>query len=314
MPKTFPEPFPEPLHDGYLPVGDGHRLYFAEYGCSYGPAAVVLHGGPGSSCHAGMLDWFDLSRQRVVLFDQRGAGRSLPAASLAHNRTSDLIQDIERLREHLQIARWMVVGGSWGAALGILYAGRHPERLNALVLRGVFLTSPREMTWFFQSLQASAPEAWAELTSGWRREQKNNVLQFLTALLQNGTVEQQRDAATRWRRYENALMQAMIGASAAPGSVEADPAVVAKYVVQSHYLSQGCFTSERKLFRAARNAAAVPAILIHGTRDWICPPENAWRLRRFMPHAELRWINGGTHTPEDAAIKVALTQAIRDLG
>ncbi|WP_211450804.1 alpha/beta fold hydrolase [Collimonas antrihumi] len=295
-------------------MGDGHRLYFAEYGCGDGPAAVVLHGGPGSSCHAGMLDWFDLSRQRVVLFDQRGAGRSLPAALLTHNRTSDLIGDIERLREHLQITRWMVVGGSWGAALGVLYAGRHPARLSALLLRGVFLTSPREMTWFFQSLQALAPEAWAELTSGWRRAQKDNVLQFLTALLQNGTVEQQRDAATQWRRYENAVMQAMTGAPASPGSVEADPAAVAKYMVQSHYLSQGCFTSERELFRAARNAATVPAILIHGTGDWICPPENAWRLRRFMPQAELRWIDGGTHTPADTAIKAALTQAIRDLG
>ncbi|GAC1548564.1 MAG: prolyl aminopeptidase [Collimonas sp.] len=318
MPKTFPAPFsvplPAPLRDGYLSVGDGHRLYFAEYGCDGGPAAVVLHGGPGSSCHAGMLDWFDLSRQRVVLFDQRGAGRSLPAALLAHNRTSDLIRDIERLREHLQIARWMVVGGSWGAALGVLYAGRHPAQLSALVLRGVFLTSPREMTWFFQSLQALAPQAWAQLTSGWRREQKDNVLQFLTALLQNGTVAQQRDAATRWRRYENALMQAMTGAPASEGPLEADPAAIAKYMVQSHYLSQGCFASERALFRAARNAATVPAILIHGTRDWICPPENAWRLRRFMPHAELRWIDGGTHTPADAAIKAALTQAIRDLG
>src|SRR5438552_2433667 len=113
MPKLFPAPF----HDGYLAVGDGHYLYFAEYGRIDAPAAVVLHGGPGSGCSTGMLDWFDLSRQRVVLFDQRGAGRSLPAALLAHNRTSDLLLDIERLREYLRIERWLVVGGSWGAAL-----------------------------------------------------------------------------------------------------------------------------------------------------------------------------------------------------
>jgi proline iminopeptidase len=308
----MPKPASAPFHDGHLPVGDGHCLYFAEYGCADAPAALVLHGGPGSGCNGGMLDWFDLSRQRVVLFDQRGAGRSTPAALLAHNRTADLLDDIERLRGHLRIARWLVVGGSWGATLGLLYAGRHPQRLSGLVLRGTFLASPREMTWFFQSLRALAPQAWAGLTAGWPPAQKTQVIQYLTSMLQNGAVAEQLDAALRWGKYEDDVMQAMTGSAAVAAPRDAW-ACLAKYLLQAHYLSQGCFVSEGSVLRAARRSAAVPAIAIHGTHDWICPPENALRLQRFMPHAELRWVAGGTHTPSDPAIGAALRRAIDDL-
>lgn len=308
MPKLFPVPF----HAGWLSVGDGHSLYFAEYGCIDAPAAAVLHGGPGSGCNAGMLDWFDLSRQRVVLFDQRGAGRSLPSALLAHNRTADLILDIERLRKYLRIERWLVVGGSWGAALGILYAGGYPDRLTGLVLRGTFLASPREMTWFFQSLRALVPDAWGRLTDGWTHFQKEDVLQSLTTLLQNGTCDEQHDAAARWGAYEDAVLQAMTGVAVAR-SARGSAARLAKYILQAQYLSHRCYVTEGRLFRSARKTASVPTIMIHGTHDWICPPENACRLQRFMPHADLRWVAGGTHTPSDPAIRTALRQAIHDV-
>lgn len=308
MPKIFPAPF----HEGFLSVGGGHRLYFAEYGCTDASAAVVLHGGPGSGCSTGMLDWFDLSRQRIVLFDQRGAGRSIPTALLTHNRTPDLILDIERLRQYLNIERWMVVGGSWGAALGILYAGCYPDRLSGLVLRGTFLASPREMTWFFQSLSALVPGAWGRLTCGWKQIQKQDVLQSLISLLHNGTIDEQHDAAERWSGYEDEVLQAMTGA-AVPMSLPSREARLAKYMLQAHYLSHLCFVTEGRLLRSARRAARVPTIIIHGTHDWICPPENACRLQRFMPHADLRWVANGTHTPSDSAIRTALQQAIHEL-
>jgi len=319
--SSVPKPDPVPLRSGHLPASGGHRVYFAEFGRAGGPVSVVLHGGPGSSSQWSMLDWFDLTQQRVLLFDQRGAGRSLPAGELTHNTTADLVADIERLRVHLGIDRWHVIGGSWGAVLAILYAGRYPQYLQGLLLRGSFLTSPREMQWFFQDLQALVPQAWSRLTQGWSRVQKQHVLHSLTVLLQNGTLAQQREGAVRWGCYEDALMLAMSGAVPAAERVSAAAAGevtltrLNKYRIQAHYLSQHCFTSERQLLRAARqaDAAGIPAIIIHGTRDWICPPQNATRLQRFMPAADLRWIAGGTHTAGDTLIAAALRHAVADL-
>lgn len=308
----MPQPVPALLHEGYLPVGNGHVLYFSEHGNALGPASVVLHGGPGSGCNFSMLDWFDLSRQRVILLDQRGAGKSLPAADLTHNTTAELVLDIERLRTTLGITRWAVVGGSWGSTLGILYTGSFPQSVNSLVLRGIFLASRREMRWFFQSLAALAPQAWRQLTAGWNMQQKNNVLQSLTSLLHNGTQEQMQDAAQRWSDYEVAVMQAMTGLAPAQRTHDVEK-LISKYRLQSHYLSQDCFLNGRAVFRQARSANKVPAVIVHGTHDWICPPENVIRLQRFMPDAVVRWVEKGTHTASDPAICAALRAAVRDM-
>ncbi|WP_158592139.1 alpha/beta fold hydrolase [Noviherbaspirillum sedimenti] len=325
----MPEQTRVPFCESHITVGGGHRLHCAQYGEPSAPAAVVLHGGPGSGCKPAMLEWFDLSRQRVVLFDQRGAGNSVPQGETAHNQTAHLVEDIERLRIRLRIPRWLVVGGSWGATLALCYAGRYPAAVQGLVLRGVFLASAREVDRFFHSLQADVPDAWARLTAGWSAAQQRDVLQFLTQLLQNGTHEQRSDATRRWHDYEEAIMRRMTASTVQPGQLaisrptsgcsrptspeSASAQQVAKYRLQAHYLSQACFTSERALFRCARRAAHIPTILIHGTHDLVCPPENAQRLKRFMPHADLRWVQNGTHTPADPTIRAALCLAIRDL-
>lgn len=302
-----------PFNQDYFEADAIHKIYYAQYGNPAAPAAVVFHGGPGSGCKPSMLDWFDLERQRVVLFDQRGAGNSLPAGETTCNSTAELVADIEGLRAHLGIARWLVVGGSWGATLALCYAGRYPQALSGLILRGVFLASERELTWFFQSLRALVPQRWDRLTAGWGVSQKQAVLHSLTQMLQGVSHEDQLDAARRWGEYEDAVMKAMTGMQTSSATMFAQ-SWIAKYRVQSHYLSHNCFTSERELFRCARRAAHVPAIVLHGTHDWICPPENATRLMRFMPHAELRWIEKGTHTPADPAVGEALRKAILALG
>ena len=310
-------PTPPTAYDQFhLPAGDGHALYVAQYGQPEGPAAVVLHGGPGSGTQPSVLEWFDLSRQRVVLFDQRGAGRSTPLGAIAHNDTQTLVADIERLRKHLAISRWMVVGGSWGATLALMYAGAHTEHLSALVLRGSFLASPREMQWFFQSLKAMVPQGWAALVNGWSDEQKNQVLTTLTRHLLQGTEPEQHDAAVRWAAYEDSVMQAMNGKlSDVPsgGARQASERVLAKYRLQAHYLSQGCFTSEQTLLDIARRLKHLPVALIHGTHDLVCPPENAVRLAAAMPHARMVWVAQGGHTPADAGIAAALRTAIQTL-
>ena len=310
--NTVPMQEIPPFHLDYLGVSGGHQLYFAEYGQPDGPVAVVLHGGPGSGCNASMLNWFDLSRQRVVLLDQRGAGRSKPAGCLLRNTTQDLIGDLECLRAALGIRQWLVVGGSWGSALGVCYAGAYPEAVCGLVLRGVFLTSEREMTWFFQSLRVMMPDAWMRMTKGWGHIERNAVLQSLTCMLQNGTLAQQQEAACRWSQYEQAIVQKMLGIPLSQSNEESD-AQTAKYRLQAHYLSNHCFLTERELFRSARRTAGMPVIIVHGTHDLICPPENVMRLTRFMPHAQVQWVSKGTHTTSDLAIRDALRRAIAQL-
>jgi proline iminopeptidase len=314
MPIAASHALPEkglPFDHGYFSVGAGHQLYFAQYGQPDAPAAIVLHGGPGSGCRPSMLDWFDLSRQRVILLDQRGAGKSTPSGSITDNRTADLVEDIERLRIKLGIENWLVVGGSWGATLALTYAGKYLGALRGMVLRGTFLASPRELDWFFQSVGALVPQAWARMTTGWRAQERQAVLQTLNGLLQSGTPDQRADAALRWAEYEDAVMQAMLGGTESSPPPLAENAIT-KYTLQAHYLSQACFTSERALFRCARRASHIPTTVIHGTHDLICPPENAVRLLRFMPQAKLRWIENGTHTPADPAIAEALRLAIHD--
>lgn len=306
---------PTAFDQQHLPAGDGHVLYVAQYGKPDAPAAVVLHGGPGSGTQPSVLEWFDLSRQRVVLFDQRGAGLSTPQGEIGANDSQHLVDDIELIRKHLKIERWMVVGGSWGATLALLYAGRHVERMTSLVLRGSFLASPREMQWFFQSLQAMVPQAWAQLTQGWSDDDKQQVLANLCAQLLRGTAEAAAEAAARWSHYENAIMQAMSGqlATETTAIAEATPRTIAKYRLQAHYLSNSCFTSEQALLDIARGLHHLPTIIVHGTHDLVCPPENAAKLQAAMSTARLRWVSRGGHTPADPGIATALRVAVKDL-
>ncbi len=350
--NRIPSPTPPQLFDQQnLPTGDGHFLYVAQYGRPDGAPAVVLHGGPGSGTQPSVLDWFDLNTQRVVLFDQRGAGRSLPQGSLIHNDSPRLVADIEQIRAQLGIARWLVVGGSWGATLALLYARAHAERISGLVLRGSFLASERELHWFFQSLRAMVPSGWAQMTAGWDDAARNAVLQTLAHALLHGDDAEARDAARRWGQYEQAVMEAMAGKLAAPDkatrtptSAAATPAtssstsaattttasgsagatnddaattrMLGKYRLQAHYLTQQCFCSEAELLHACQrlsSAPAVPVVLVHGTHDLVCPPENALWLQRALPHARLQWVEKGGHTPADPGIAAALKQAIAAL-
>ncbi len=303
-----------PFDQQNLSTGDGHTLFVAQYGQPDAPAAVVLHGGPGSGTQPSVLEWFDLERQRVVLFDQRGAGQSLPQGEILNNNSAKLVADIELIREHLHIDRWMVVGGSWGATLALLYAGRHANRISAMILRGSFLASQRELHWFFQSLRAMVPHAWEQLTLGWDDEQKEQVLDTLSHRLLHGSERDAEDAATRWGAYEDAVMQAMSGKlTASAAAAKASARAIGKYRIQAHYLSNAGFTREADLLSAARQLANTPAIIVHGTHDLVCPPENAAILARAMPHARLQWVPRGGHTPADPLIAAALRDAVMTL-
>ncbi len=303
-----------PFDQQNLSTGDGHTLFVAQYGQPDAPAAVVLHGGPGSGTQPSVLEWFDLERQRIVLFDQRGAGQSQPQGELINNDSTKLVADIEMIRERLGIERWMVVGGSWGATLALLYAAQHALRIRAIVLRGSFLASQRELHWLFQSLRAMVPQAWEQLTLGWQEEQKQQVLATLGKQLLHGSEQEAEDAATRWGAYEEAIMQAMSGKLTLPTAPsKASARAIGKYRLQAHYLLNACFMQETDVLAAAQALAETPTVLLHGSHDLVCPPENAARLAKLMPHARLHWVPRGGHTPADPLIAAALREAVLEL-
>ena len=303
-----------PFDQQNLPTGDGHTLFVAQYGQPDAPAVVVLHGGPGSGTQPSVLEWFDLARQRVVLFDQRGAGQSQPHGEILNNDSAKLVADIEMIRERLRIERWMLVGGSWGATLALLYAAQQPSRIRAMVLRGSFLASQRELNWFFQLLGAMVPHAWEQLTQGWHEEQRQQVLATLGKQLLHGSEQEAEDAATRWGTYEEAIMQAMSGKLTLPNaSSKASARAIGKYRLQAHYLLNACFTCEADLVAATQALAETPTVIVHGSHDLVCPPENAARLAKLMPHARLHWVPRGGHTPADPLITAALREAVMEL-
>jgi proline iminopeptidase len=303
-----------PFDQQNLPTGDGHTLFVAQYGQPAAPAAVVLHGGPGSGTQPSVLEWFDLTRQRVVLFDQRGAGQSQPHGDIINNNSAKLVADIEMIRERLGIERWMVVGGSWGATLALLYAAQHARHIRAMVLRGSFLASQRELHWFFQSLRAMVPHAWEQLTLGWHDEQKLQVLATLGKQLLHGSEQEAEDAATRWGAYEEAIMQAMSGKLMLPTAPsKASARAIGKYRLQAHYLLNACFMQEADVLAAAQALANTPTVIVHGSHDLVCPPENAARLAKLMPHARLHWVPRGGHTPADPLVAAALREAVLEL-
>lgn len=305
-----------PFDQNFLDVGDGHKIHYAQYGHTKGDPVLVIHGGPGSKSSAASLNWFDLQRYRVILYDQRGCGLSLPRGHLPQNNTAALIKDIELLRQHLHINQWLVVGGSWGACLALLYAGAYTSHLKGLILRGVFLASQRELDWFFQGLRLVAPAAWEELTRSWNTHQKKNVLLTLQQAILHGTELEAKIAAQRWHRYEThivALTSPDLFSSSPTFISEATEGVLASYTIQAHYLAHHCYTSERQVFRQASKLKSLPVTLVHGTMDLICPPLNAMRLNRFIPHAKLQWVKKGGHIGADSFISKALYAAVREM-
>ncbi|MFC5429716.1 alpha/beta fold hydrolase [Paraburkholderia denitrificans] len=298
---------------------DGHSIAFTVAGESTAQTVVVLHGGPGSASQPGMLALFDLTKTRVVLVDQRGAGESRPRGGLRGNRTDHLVADLEAIRRALGIARWGIVGGSWGAALALAYAGQHPASVLGVVLRGLFLTSRHEVRHLFVTSRHKAPRAWRRLYAAAGCTRASALLACCGKRLQPGAAYvRQREVALAWRAYEEAIL-----ASSWPGRASASRprranapkamrTLIAKYRVQAHYLLHDCWLGERRLLAFARNAqhAGVPIYAVHGLRDPVCPVRNVDRLAKATPGAHITRVPGG-HLASDPALKRGVAQAIR---
>ena len=304
------QPVPSPASD-WLEVGDGHRLYFEQCGAAAGLPVVYLHGGPGGACSPRYRDLFDLTDCRLTLFDQRGCGRSTPRGALHANTSAHLVADIEQLRQQLGIARWLVTAGSWGAGLALAYAAAHPSACLGLVLRGVFLGRASDLDWFFQQASQLLPDAWEALAQQAPPAARGDLLAWLHAGLHGNQPQVALARALAWEAWESSMSQHRSAMPRPePMPAEEAEALLDKYRLQSHYLTNGCFWGDAPLLARAPALALVPTAVLHGRQDWICRPEAAWALHMNLPNSRLQWLDGCGHSPFEAAMAQALRGAV----
>jgi proline iminopeptidase len=296
----------EPYATGWLEAGDGHRIWYEECGNAQGTPVVFLHGGPGSSINSSHRRFFDPSFYRIVLFDQRGCGRSTPRGEINANTTQHLIEDLERLRDLLGIERWLLFGGSWGSTLALAYAQAHPGAVTGLVLRGLFLASDDEVAWFLTGLRRFLPEAWSAFAAGAEDSSAAGLLRHYYERSQMDDAA----AALRWNAWESAIMA--VG-EAASGTASTDGSALARVRVQLHYLVNHCFLTPGQLLLGTERLGDLPAILVQGRRDLVCPPGTAYTLREQWPGAQLRMVEEGGHSALHPALARALVQATQDI-
>ena len=294
------------LSSGMLDVGGGHRVYYEEHGSAKGKPVVVLHGGPGGGLERWLLGLFNLKKWRIVLFDQRGCGRSTPRLGLEHNTTWDLVADTERLRELMGIDSWWVFGGSWGSTLALAYASRHLDRVRGLILRGIYLAESWENRWIYEEGGASLlrPAGWRRFTEGVPK--KASVFKTYRRRLMSARTR--KSAAVRWSNWENSL-------STLSQNHEAMPIKQAEEisVLEMHYFAHNCWLRPGELLAAARHIPrSVPVWIVQGAFDLVCPPAGADALKQAIPHADLQMTVAG-HSAGETENRRALARILRSI-
>jgi proline iminopeptidase len=272
-----------------MAVGDGHLIYVEECAAEHGLPVLFLHGGPGSGCSPIQRRLFDPRRFHAILFDQRGCGRSKPLGSLQANTTAHLVADLEYLREALGIPAWIVFGGSWGSLLALAYAQAHPERLLGLVLRGVFLGSAEEIHAYVQGCNGMAPEAWQVFAAAMPEAERADLLAAYARRILSGDPVASIAATRAWLNYERALMGEQ------PLAQSLDSVQIAKARIQMHYLTQHCFLAPGQLLDGVESLRHLPAVIVQGMADPVCPPIVARQLYRAWPEATWVPLAGAGH-------------------
>ncbi|TCP13672.1 proline iminopeptidase [Crenobacter luteus] len=303
MPLFPPTP---PRQNGLIDVGDGHRLYWEEVGRACGAPALFLHGGPGAGCSERHRQLFDPDHYRAVLFDQRGAGRSQPFGELSANSTGHLVADIEALRVHLGVERWLVVGGSWGSTLALAYAEAHPERVTGLILRGVFLGRDSEVDWFMHKMGDFQPEARAAFLAALPEAERGDLLASYYARLTDDDPDVRLAAARAWAGYEDAC--ATLLPSPTPGGVDSAAYAIAR--LEAHYFVHRLFLADAPLLDGVARIAHLPGVIVQGRYDLVCPPVSAWELAQRWPRAELRMVDAAGHSLWEPGVLEATLAAL----
>jgi len=300
----------EPYDTGTLPVSPLHTICYEQCGNPRGKPVVFLHGGPGAGCNAKCRTFFDPAAYRIVLFDQRGCGRSTPHAELRENTTWDLVADIERLREHLRIDRWQVFGGSWGSTLALAYAESHPDRVTELVLRGIFMLRRWELEWFYQSgCDALFPDAWEAYLAAIPESERGDLIGAYHKRLVDPDPQVRLAAAQAWSIWE-ASTSFLLQDRAYIDSSASDRFALAFARIENHYfVNHGFFERDDQLLHHAHRLHGIPAVIVQGRYDVVCPLRSAWDLHRAWPQAKLEIVPDAGHSAFEPGISDALVRA-----
>ena len=303
----------KPYKTGYLRVSDVHEIYFEESGNPRGKPAVFLHGGPGGGTDANMRRFFDPKRYRIVLFDQRGSGKSRPLASLEANTTWDLVADTEKVREHLGIDKWLVFGGSWGSTLALAYSQTHPERVTELILRGIFLLRRSELEWFYQNPEGAGslyPDLWEGYVEQIPTSERGDMMSAYYKRLTSPDPEVVRRAAVAWSVWEGATSYLKLNPSFVK-KFRDDAAFAGAFArIECHYfVNKGFLRSDSQLLDDVDRIRHIPAVIVQGRYDIVCPMRSAWDLHKAWPEADLRIVPTSGHSAFEVGITSELVSA-----
>lgn len=300
----------EPYNTGNLPVSKDHVLYWEESGNPKGKPVVFLHGGPGSGTEPSHRCFFDPHAYRIVLFDQRGSGKSRPYASLHDNTTWHLVADIETLREYLGIDKWIVFGGSWGSTLSLAYAETHPDRVLGLILRGIFLGRKKELDWFFRfGAHHIFPDEFEKFLAPIPKAEQDDLIRAYYNRLTSSDLGVRKNAAKTWAGWEAAALRLVVD-PAMHGMFTEDSKADAIARIECHYFLYHCFfETDNWLIENAYKIRSIPTVIIHGRYDIICPMQSAWDLHKALPNADLEIIKDAGHAAGEPGITDALIRA-----
>jgi proline iminopeptidase len=299
-----------PFNSGFLQVSDIHELYFEECGNPAGKPVVFLHGGPGAGSNAAVRRFFDPARYRIVIFDQRGSGRSRPHASLEDNTTWHLVADIEQLRQHLTINCWQVFGGSWGSALALAYAQTHPEVVTELVLRGIFMLRPQELRWFYQEGASRLfPDYWLDFIAPVPADERDDYIAAHYRRLTGDDQAAMAASARAWSVWEGVTSNLLVS-EAAVGRFQSDEFALALARIEAHYfVNHGFLESPDQLLENIHRIRSIPAVIVQGRYDVVCPAETAWELHQAWPEADFRMVPDSGHSAFEPGIVHELVKA-----
>lgn len=302
----------EPYRTGHLRVSPVHRIYFEESGNPRGKPVIFLHGGPGGGTDPKMRRFFDPARYRIVLFDQRGCGKSRPHASLIDNTTWHLVEDIEKLRVHLGILTWQVFGGSWGATLALAYAQSYPAHVTELVLRGIFLLRRSELAWFYQDPAGAAalfPDRWEAYLAPIPPNERHDLIGAYYRRLTSGDRRTMREAARAWATWEGATSYLRVNPDYVAQFEDARYAAAFARIECHYFIHGGFLRSEDHLLQDVSRIRHVPAVIVQGRYDVVCPMRTAWDLHRAWPEADLRIVPDAGHSAFEPGITAELVAA-----
>ena len=302
----------DPFDSRMLDVGDGHTVYVEQCGNPEGHPVIVLHGGPGGGCSPAMRRYFDPRVYRVVLFDQRGCGRSRPHASVTDNTTWHLVEDIERIRAALELGPGTVFGGSWGATLALVYALSHPQAVRHLVLRGVFLMTRAELDWFYGGGAGQFwPETWARFAELVPEEERGDLIAAYHRRLFSGDLREETRFARAWSSWENAL--ASVYSSGQGGEAPGDYARAFARLENHYFSNRGFLDEDNWILKNIDRIQHIPGIIVQGRYDMICPPRRAWELSRAWPASDLRMIRNAGHALSEPGISAELVRVMDEI-